>query len=45
MEAAGAILNNTNNKVTIKNCGQFIDFITETNNTQVDDAHMIVLNQ
>ena len=45
MEAAGAILNNTNNKVRIKNCGQFIDFITEINNTQVDDAHMIVLNQ
>ena len=39
------VLNNTNKKVTFKSRGPFTDCITKINNTQVDDAHMIVLNQ
>ena len=39
--AAGAAVNNTNTKVIFKNCAPFTDCITETNNTQVDDAKKI----
>ena len=35
---AGAAVNNTNKKVIFKNCAPFTDYITEINNTQVDDA-------
>ena len=38
MTAAGAVINNTNKKVAFKNCAPFTDCISETNNTQVDDA-------
>ena len=33
--------NNTNKKVTFKNCAPFINCISKINNTQVDDAHDI----
>ena len=36
--AAGAAVNNTNKKVTFKNCAPFANCITEINNTQVNDA-------
>ena len=36
--AGGATVNNTNEKVTFKNCAPFSDCITEINNTQVNDA-------
>ena len=39
--AAGAAVNNTNKKVIFKNCAPFTDFITEINNTQVDDDQKI----
>ena len=38
MTAASAAVNNTNKKVTFKNCAPYTDYITEINNTQVDDA-------
>ena len=41
MAAAGAAANNTNEKVTFKNCAPFSDCIIETNNTQIDDAQKI----
>ena len=36
--AAGAAVNNTNKKVIFRNSAPFADCITETNNTQIDDA-------
>ena len=39
--AAGVAVNDTNKKVIFKNCTPFTDFITETNNTQVDGAQKI----
>ena len=39
--AAGVTANNTNKKVTFKNCAPFSDCIIETNNTQIDDAQKI----
>ena len=39
--ATGAAVNNTNKKVIFKKCAPFTDFITEINNTQVDDAQNI----
>ena len=36
-----AALNNRNKKATFKNCASFVNFISEINNTQVDDAHGI----
>ena len=36
--AAGMVENNTNKKVIFKNCALFTDYITEINNTQVDDT-------
>ena len=39
--AAGAAVNNINNRVIFKNCAPFIDCITQINNTQVDDAQKI----
>ena len=41
MVAAGAAANNTNKKVTYKNCSPVSDYIIETNNTQIDDAQKI----
>ena len=41
MAAAGATVNNTNKKVIFKNCAPFTNYITEVNNTQVDDAQKI----
>ena len=41
MATAGAPENNTNKKVTLKNCTLFINCINEINNTQVDDAQNI----
>ena len=41
MTAASAAVNNTNKKVTFKNCAPYTDYITEINNTQVDDAQKI----
>ena len=35
--AADAEANNTNKKEILKNCAPFTDFITELNNTQVND--------
>ena len=40
-EAAGMAVNNTDKKVTFKNCAPFTDCMTEINNTQVDDAQKI----
>ena len=40
--AAGAAVNNTNKKVIFKNCAPFTDCITETNNTQIDNAHKMM---
>ena len=40
-EAAGAPVNKTNKKVTFKNSAQFTNYISEINNTQVDDAQDI----
>ena len=39
--AAGAAVNNTNKRVIFKNCAPFTNYITEINNTQVDDAQDI----
>ena len=39
--AAGAAVNNTNKKVTFKNCAPFANCITEINNAQVNDAQKI----
>ena len=36
--AAGMVVNNTNKKIMFKNCALFTDYITEINNTQVDDT-------
>ena len=36
--AAGATVNNINKRLIFKNCAPFTDYITEINNTQVDDA-------
>ena len=36
--ADGAAVNNTNKKVTFKNCAPFANCISEINNTQVDNA-------
>ena len=36
--AAGAAVNNSNKKIIFNNCGPFTDYISEINNTQVDDA-------
>ena len=41
MTAASAAVNNTNKKVTFKNCAPYTDYISEINNTQVDDAQKI----
>ena len=41
MTAAQAIVNNTYKKVILKNCASLNDCITESNNTQVDDATRI----
>ena len=42
MAAAGAAVNNTNKKVTFKNCAHFTACIMEVINAQVDDAQKIV---
>ena len=39
--AQGATVNNTNKKVTFKNCALFTSCTTKINNTQVDDAQDI----
>ena len=36
--AAGAAANNTNKKVTFKNCAPFTNWISKINNTQIDNA-------
>ena len=36
--AVGAAANDTNKKVTFKNCAPFINCISEINNTQIDNA-------
>ena len=41
--AADADANNTNKKVTFKNCAPFTNCISEINNTQVDNAKDIVM--
>ena len=41
MAAGGAAVNNTNKKVIFKNCAPFTNYISETNNTQVDDSQDI----
>ena len=38
---ASAAPNNRNKKVIFKYCTQFINCISEINNTQIDDAHNI----
>ena len=38
--AASAAVNNTNKRVIFKNFAPFTNYITEINNTQVDDAHV-----
>ena len=39
--AAAALVHNTNKKVIFKNCAPFTNFVSEINNTQVDDARDI----
>ena len=39
--AAAALLNNTNKKVTFKNCALFTSCISEINNAKRDDAQNI----
>ena len=39
--AEGAAANNTNKKVTFKNCAPFTNCISKINNTQIDDAEYI----
>ena len=41
MAAPGAAINNANKNVIFKNCTSFTDYITEINNTQIDDAKKI----
>ena len=41
--AADVEANNTNKKVVFKNCPPFINCISETNNTQVDNAKYVVI--
>ena len=41
--ATGAAVNNTNKKVIFKNCALFTNCISEINNTQVDDAKILIL--
>ena len=41
--AVEADTNNTNKKVTFKNCAPFTDCISEINNTQVDNSKNIVV--
>ena len=41
MAAAGAAVNNTNEKVIFENCASFTDCITEISNTQIDDPQNI----
>ena len=36
--AVSAAANNANKKIILKNCAWFTNFISEINNTQVDDA-------
>ena len=38
---AAAAVNNTNKKALFKNCAPFTNYITEINNTQVDDQQDI----
>ena len=38
---ADAVVNNANKKVIFKNCVPFNDWITETNNTKIDDAQKV----
>ena len=40
---AGDNPNNVNKKVVFKNCAPFIDWISEINNTQIDNAKYIVV--
>ena len=42
--ATGAAANNTNKKVIFKNCAPFTNWISEINNTQVDNAQDIDSN-
>ena len=39
--AVGAAANNTNKKVTFKNCATFTNCISKINNTQIDNAEYI----
>ena len=39
--AADAAVNNANKKVIFKNCAPFTNFISEINNTQIDNAKYI----
>ena len=39
--ADGAAANNANKKVISKNCAQFTDCISKTNNTQIDNTKFI----
>ena len=39
--AVGAAVNNTNKKVIFENYAPFTDYITEINDTQIDDGHKI----
>ena len=41
--AAATLLKNTNEKVIFKNCTPFTNFISEINNTLVDDAEDVNL--
>ena len=43
MATAGAAVYNTNKKVIFKNCAPFTDCMTETYNTQINDAQKIDL--
>ena len=38
----GAASNNTNKNVIFKNCAPFTDCITKINNTQVDNAKVMI---
>ena len=41
---AGGNSNNANKKVVFKNCAPFTDYISEINNTQIDNAKHIDVN-
>ena len=41
---AGGNSNNANKKVVFKNCAPFTDYISEINNTQIDNAKQIDVN-